>query len=154
MMSDELEDDSKAADWWKETPSPESALQEFLREFRSRMETAERRKPTRYVLDAEGRPKPEPDLMKWASWIEKTRIPATWDKGGRHVADEKIGAVRVSTVFLGLDHAWGAGPPIFWETMTFGPEPWHQVMSRCAGGREQAEAMHAEMVARVREGTK
>lgn len=28
--------------------------------------------------------------------------------------------IEVSTVFLGLDHGWGDGPPILFETMTFG----------------------------------
>ncbi len=28
--------------------------------------------------------------------------------------------VRVSTVFLGLDHSWDEGPPVLWETMIFG----------------------------------
>jgi hypothetical protein len=27
---------------------------------------------------------------------------------------------EVSTVFLGLDHAWGDGPPLLFETMIFG----------------------------------
>lgn len=29
---------------------------------------------------------------------------------------------RVSTVFLSLDHNWGDGPPILFETMIFGGE--------------------------------
>lgn len=33
----------------------------------------------RYVLDADGNPVPEPDLMKWAEWMEKAE---------RHVALE------------------------------------------------------------------
>jgi hypothetical protein len=28
--------------------------------------------------------------------------------------------VHVSTVWLGLDHSWGYGPPLFFETMIFG----------------------------------
>lgn len=28
--------------------------------------------------------------------------------------------IRISTVFLGLDHQYGSGPPILWETMVFG----------------------------------
>lgn len=28
--------------------------------------------------------------------------------------------IEVSTVFLGLDHAWGDGPPMLFETMVFG----------------------------------
>ena len=28
--------------------------------------------------------------------------------------------VKVSTVFLGMDHSWGNGPPLIFETMIFG----------------------------------
>jgi len=51
-----------------------------------------------YILD--GKEVKEVDLITWAEWYEKTEI---------HVADEKIGDVRVSTVFLGLNHNFGDG---------------------------------------------
>ena len=43
----------------------------------------------------------------------------------RHVAKENIKTdngeiVTVSTVFLGLDHSFGDGPPLLFETMIFG----------------------------------
>jgi len=28
--------------------------------------------------------------------------------------------VSISTIFLGVDHAWFGGPPVLWETMVFG----------------------------------
>lgn len=32
-----------------------------------------------------------------------------------------VGNIRVSTVFLGIDHNFSKhGPPVLWETMTFG----------------------------------
>ena len=37
-----------------------------------------------------------------------------------HVAKDVIGKVRVSTVFLGLDHNLDGGKPILFETMIFG----------------------------------
>jgi len=37
-----------------------------------------------------------------------------------HVANTSKGGIRVSTVFLGLDHNWGSGPPLLFETMIFG----------------------------------
>jgi hypothetical protein len=52
-------------------------------------------------------------------------------------------------VFLGLDHNWGKGPPILWETMCFGGEM-DDEMARCSGSREQAEAMHERMVSKVK----
>lgn len=52
------------------------------------------------------------DLMEWAQWFETAE---------RHVNDTTIGDVRVSTVFLGLDHNFsGEGEPVLFETMIFG----------------------------------
>ena len=96
--------------------------------------------PRHYILDASGRPVVEPDFLKWAAFFE--------DAKNRVVAQHMVGSVKVSTVFLGLDHQYGDGPPILWETMVFGG-PLNGEMQRCAGSREQAEAMHAEMACRV-----
>lgn len=49
------------------------------------------------------------DLISWAEWIE---VP-----GNRRVRLTRIGPVEVSTVFLGLDHAFGGGAPMLFETM-------------------------------------
>jgi hypothetical protein len=64
-----------------------------------------------YVLDANDKPVREPDLVAWARFMEGA---------GRHVAQDRIGDVYISTVFLGLDHGWGAQRPVLWETMVFG----------------------------------
>ena len=37
----------------------------------------------------------------------------------RTVARDQIGEVLVSTVFLALDHQYGNGPPLLYETMVF-----------------------------------
>ena len=64
----------------------------------------------RYVLDGIV-PRPEPDLMTWALWMEKAE---------RRVAlTTLLDGSWVSTVFLGLDHAWGGGPPVLFETCVF-----------------------------------
>ena len=65
----------------------------------------------KYVLDASGNAIAEPDPVKWARWFERCE---------RHVALTRIGDARISTVFLGLDHSFGSGPPLLWETMVFG----------------------------------
>src|SRR5271170_408273 len=65
----------------------------------------------KYILDASGNPVLEPDLMKWCEWYESSG-PA------RRVAVDRFGRVRISTVFLALDH--GAGTPLLYETMIFG----------------------------------
>jgi hypothetical protein len=45
---------------------------------------------------------------------------------------------EVSTVWLGLDHSFGAGPPLIFETMVFGGP----------STEEEAKAGHAAMVER------
>jgi hypothetical protein len=42
-------------------------------------------------------------------------------KQKRHFGETDLGEMgRVSTVWLGLDHSWGGGVPIIFETMVFG----------------------------------
>jgi hypothetical protein len=95
-----------------------------------------------YILDENGKPRVEPDLWTWAMWFEKA---------DRQVAETFVGDLWVSTVFLGLDHSWGNGPPILWETMVF-DQAWNEKdIDRCTGSREQAEAMHEKMVGRAQE---
>lgn len=61
--------------------------------------------------------------------------------------------VRVSTVFLGLDHRWyGGGPPIVFETMVFGGELDQEQVRYCT--YDEALAGHAEMAAKVEKAEK
>lgn len=53
--------------------------------------------------------------------------------------------VWVSTVFLVLDHSFGTGPPVLYETMAFGSNDIEAQHRYCT--REQAMAGHAEVVA-------
>jgi hypothetical protein len=48
-----------------------------------------------YRLDVDGNPVEEPDTLAWGRWF------GTAD---RSLAYDRVGAVEVSTVFLGLDH--------------------------------------------------
>lgn len=65
----------------------------------------------RYILDGKI-PVPEPDLLKWAHWME--------EDGHRIVRQDDVGELWVSTCFLGLDHDWTfKGPPMLFETMVF-----------------------------------
>lgn len=71
----------------------------------------------KYILDGHT-PVPYEDIHGWARWFESA---------DRHVANEYLvdaegRTVHVSTVFLGMDHAWGVGPPVLFETMIFGGE--------------------------------
>lgn len=81
-------------------------------------------------------------LMEWAAWYEKA---------DRHVAKTETANGEVSTVFLGLDHSFGGGPPMLFETMIFGGSQ-DQYQERCSTW-EEAEAMHAKAVALVSETT-
>lgn len=49
--------------------------------------------------------------------------------------------VTVSTVFLGMDHGWGDGPPLLFESMVFGG-PLNEQCYRYSTW-EEAEAGHA-----------
>lgn len=94
-----------------------------------------------YILSDTGAPVPEPDVIKWGQWYE--------NREACRVDSTHVGNARVSTVFLGMDYSLGdAGGPILWETMVFGG-PLHEERDRCGGNREQAEAMHSEMIRRV-----
>ncbi len=94
---------------------------------------------TKYILNNEGVPTPA-DLLEWAKWMEN---------GNRIVARDELGALLVSTVFLGIDHNFSnCGPPVLWETMIFGIKgDEYQVR---ASSREQALANHAEAVSFAR----
>ena len=94
-----------------------------------------------YILDGH-KAVPCENAIEWASWYEKNYLH-------RHVADEHIGDVRISTVFLGIDHSFGESRPLLFETMVFGG-PLDQEQKRCATW-EEAEHMHAVMVMRVKD---
>ena len=68
----------------------------------------------------------------------------------RHVEQTMIGDVRVSTVFLGINHNFGRGPPLLFETMIFGGvhDGWQE---RCSTWVE-AEAQHVSACAAVQGG--
>lgn len=42
-----------------------------------------------------------------------------WDPENRRVAETTIGGIWVSTVHLPMDHSFGQGPPLIFETMVF-----------------------------------
>ena len=87
-----------------------------------------------YVLEADGKTPRKVDLMEWARSFEGT---------DRCVAvDELPNDVRVSTVFLGLNHNWGDGPPVLWETMIFGGA--HDGYQDRYSSRDDAIAGHAK----------
>jgi hypothetical protein len=72
-----------------------------------------------WILNDAGEPERVEDVLVWAEWFER----ASRDRS-RIVAQDRdergTGEVLVSTVFLGLDHSFGVGPPRLWETMILG----------------------------------
>ena len=54
-----------------------------------------------YILDDCGQPHMEPDIWVWAEWFEKSREK-------RRVAETVLpSGIKVSTVFLAIDHSFG-----------------------------------------------
>jgi hypothetical protein len=95
---------------------------------------------TEMYFDRNGKPL---TLWQWAALMESG--------ADRHVADDMVGAVRVSTVWLGLNHNWGPGLPLFFETMVFGgtmdEDQWRYPTEAAAlAGHDQVVTMvrHAE----------
>lgn len=74
------------------------------------------------------------------------------DTEGRFVAKTDLPGYHVSTVFLTVDHAWGMGRPIFYETMVFKGEDRGDVGCWRYHTRAAAERGHAIVVAWVRGG--
>jgi hypothetical protein len=100
----------------------------------------------KYTLNEAGEPVICSDLMEWAEWF------GAKGRRSRFVAHTRLmGGWEVSTIFLGLDHNWlHEGPPVLWESMQFHFGHGEDGV-RCSGTREQAEAMHAEMVRATRQ---
>jgi hypothetical protein len=95
-----------------------------------------------YILDGH-EAKPIADILDWARW---------YGTADRTVAKTDIGDVRVSTVFLGIDHQFEEeGPPLLFETMIFGgaldEEQWRY------STWDEAVVGHAAAVAQVAEPT-
>ena len=76
-----------------------------------------------------------------------------FDDSHRRVAmDELNNGSRVSTVFLALDHGFGSAP-LFFETMVFAKDSFHDRYCRRYETWEQAEVGHKEVLAAFKDGT-
>lgn len=64
-----------------------------------------------YILE-DGVPVREDCPDRWGEWMEHSP--------DRLVMHTKVDEVLVSTVFLGIDHAFNGGEPVLFETMIFG----------------------------------
>ena len=79
------------------------------------------------------------DVIEWGKAFESVN---------RKVAETEVGDARISTVFIGLDHSFGNGDPLLFETMIFGG-PRDDHMRRYATW-DDALIGHHEMVATER----
>ena len=99
----------------------------------------------RWILNENGDLEPCGSLHEWAEWFENSG-----DK--RRIAQDLLpGDVRVSTVFLALDHSFGGATPILFETMIFGGA--HDQFQERYTMRADAVAGHAKAVALARGGS-
>ena len=92
-----------------------------------------------YILDDDKNAIPA-DLGTWATFFEKSegrRVALT------HVTDR----ITVSTVFLGMNHQYGEGPPLIFETLVIGGLMEGE-MDRCSTWAE-AETMHERLVGKA-----
>ena len=83
----------------------------------------------------------EMTMKEWATG----RADGDWERAQRQTT---IGDVEISTVWLGLDHQYGDGPPLIFETMVFGggldQQQWRY------STLDAAHAGHDEVVEKVR----
>ena len=54
-------------------------------------------------------------FLEWSTWFDNTYMD-----GSHWIASTKIKGILVSTIFLGMNHQWGEGPPVVFETMILG----------------------------------
>lgn len=119
----------------------------------------------KYILDQDLNPVPELDLLTWAKWFEEAGEK-------RIVGRDSIGEYDASTVFLGLNHQFGDGEPLLYESMVFEKKVSHckptKIGNRTTKGfdyheqlkedwaynryhtREQALAGHAEIMEKLK----
>ena len=89
--------------------------------------------------------KPLTDTMEWG------RLHSDYEY--KRVAETTIGRLWVSTVWLGLDHSFGDGPPLIFETMVFvAGEGGDDLDCRRYSTEAEALAGHEDVLAEIREG--
>lgn len=87
-----------------------------------------------YILDGH-KVVPCDDVLEWEKWFKKA---------DRHVAVDTKNDVRVDTVFLGINHSFVLGAPLFFETRVFGGE--HDDEMEQYSTWEEAAKGHQRMV--------
>ena len=89
-------------------PERHKTVKDALRAIEQKFEELARR-PLHYRLLPDGRIEPC-GMWEWAETMERKQ----------HVLRQTyIGDFLISTIFLGMDHSFGFGPPLLFETMVF-----------------------------------
>ena len=88
----------------------------------------------------------------------ESEVDMMWHRHNKRVRQTTLSDGRwVSTVFLGLDHGWGGGRPILFETMVFGAKDgeerkdgeWEDEICERYASWEAAIHGHAQIVERL-----
>lgn len=82
----------------------------------------------------------EPDVLAWGKYFSSNNRRIKKGYFGLTCGYDSISDVIVSTVFLGVDHQFGEGMPILFETMVFGGE-YDEDQERCST-YDEALKMH------------
>ena len=112
--------------------------------------------------DLNGNPVPQ---HEWARIVEarskarKGGGDSTPESDAARIGSDYVGGLWISTTWLGLDHQFGNGPPLIFETMVFPAEngkvtDWGEVFCDRYSTREQALAGHQRVVEALRRGEK
>ncbi len=97
---------------------------------------------------------------EWTAYMYETGDQDAWQKLKR-IAETTVGDWWISTVYLGMNHAIGGGPPLIFETMIFPTEAavqdtdesrWGERWQDRYSTEEQAIAGHAATVEAVTKG--
>ena len=90
----------------------------------------------------------EPNLIKWGLWmanLENRRVRQTTIQVNN---EKQISFIKVSTVFLGIDHNFMGGRPLLFETMVFGHHTLSGLQLRYVTWKE-AEKSHDKIVKKL-----
>ena len=104
-------------------------------------------RPMYYILDDHGDPVAVDDVITWGLWFEAASKDRRRVVSSDFDESDPAKTIHVSTVFLGLDHQFGDGPPILWETLVFGGVLDGEM--RRYSSRAAAAAGHQDMCRRV-----
>jgi hypothetical protein len=95
--------------------------------------------PNWYVLDDNHEPV-ESDIDTWSEW--RKNAPGAMRVCHSYYSYGNEQFIWVASDFLGLDHQWGEGPPLLFETMIFEYPPHDNKCWRCSTWAE-SQKQHA-----------